>query len=306
MTQNSLKISRANEAILTALARFHFLTAAQVSRLLHPNSNDEDRWSQRRLKELAEAGYAIRLRALPPRETGQPPHVFILGQKGRKYVKAMGIPVESYFRPSEEAKAALNSPFMVHTLEAIDVLISAACLCRDHHVTSPRMLAERELKRGALRVEIPANPKHPLDAKRTATVIPDGWFQLQVQDGPPISIALELDRGTEVQRAWRQKVAGLSMWAMGPYQEAFETDNLTIAVVCPDKKRRDELASWTLAELSERNLKLADIFLFTAEKPVGVTPAAFYFGRCWRSAASEELLSLLDPPLESGVVPLRA
>jgi hypothetical protein len=306
MTQNSLKISRAHEAILIALARFHFLTAAQVSRLLHPNSNDEDRWSQRRLKDLSDSGYAIRLRALPPRETGQPPHVFTLGQKGRKYAKALGIPVENYFRPSEEAKAALNSPFMQHTLEAIDVLISAACLCRDHEVTSPRMLAERELKRGALRVEVPASSKHPLDAKQTATVIPDGWFELQVHDGPTISIALELDRGTEVQRAWRQKVAALAMWAVGPYKEAFETDNLTIAVACPDEKRRDELAGWTLAELTDRRLNLTDIFLFTAAQPAVVTPREFFFAPCWRSAGSEELLSLLDPPAESGVGTIRA
>ena len=68
---------------------------------------------------------------------------------------------------------------------------------------------------------------------------------------------------------WRQKVAALSFWAIGPYCEAFATDNLTIATVCPDVTRRDVLVQWTTRELEARGLgDLADNFLFTAVSPI--------------------------------------
>ena len=86
-------------------------------------------------------------------------------------------------------------------------------------------------------------------------VIPDAWFQLKVASSPRVSIALELDRGTEDQRVWRQKVAALALWAVGPYRKAFQTDNVTIAVVCPDVARRETLCSWTKKELEGRGLE---------------------------------------------------
>ena len=307
MTQAAFSINKDYEAILIALARFHYLTATQVTRLFHHGLRDEDRWSQRHLKKLEDAEYVLRLRALPPKPTGQPRHVFALDWKGRRYVKGLGIPVEPYFRPSEEKKAAFNNMFMPHTLAAIDVLISATCLCRDYDVSCPRMLSERSLKRGALRVEVPPGPKTISHAKRHVAVIPDGWFELQVRNNPGVSVALELDRGTEAKGAWRDKVAALAFWAIGPYKEAFEASNLTVVVVCSDTQRRDTLADWTLAELTDRRMRnLADIFLFGAQDPVTTPPGEFFFGQCWRSAASTDLISVLDPPLESGVVPLRA
>lgn len=306
MSQNSFTITEADRSILIALARFHYLTADQITRLLYPKLQDENRYSQRRLKRLADANYALRLRALPTPRYGQAPHVFTLGQKGRSHVKALGLPIAQYFRPSEEAKAVENSPFMYHTLAAIDVLISASCLGRDHGVSTLRMLSERDLKRDKVLVEVPPNPKAHGGASSTAPVIPDGWFELQEPGGPAIAIALELDRGTESQRTWRHKAAALAYWAAGPYREAFQATNLTIIVVCPDEKRRDELADWTATELEERSFAgLADIFLFTSVDPAEVSSAAFFFAPCWRSATSLESVSVLDPPPESEVVPIR-
>ena len=93
-------------------------------------------------------------------------------------------------------------------------------------------------------------------------MIPDGWLQLQRPRSLPISIALELDRSTEDEKVWRRKIAGYVAWAQGPYQEAFETDNLTVAVVMPTILRRDILREWTLRELTKlKVLDLTDIFL---------------------------------------------
>src|SRR3954451_5705318 len=134
-------ISEADRSILLALNRFHYLTAAQLSRLLYPKLKDENRYAQRRLKLLADNEYALQLRALPKPQYGQAPYVYTLARKGRTYVQGLGVAVEPYFRPSEEKRTTENSPFMAHRLASIDVMIAAQRLCRDvPGITCPRML----------------------------------------------------------------------------------------------------------------------------------------------------------------------
>src|SRR4051794_13863480 len=195
MKQNSYLIKEADLRILTALARYHYLTAGQVSRLFYPTMRDGNREAQRRIKNLVDAGYALRLRALPQPLIGREPHVFTLAGNGRKYLQALGVSVEPYFRPAEEKRTTQNSPFMMHRLAAIDVMIAADLLCRESNVVCLQMLSERELKRNALRVEVPAGPHG--EGSREVAVIPDAWFQLSVNGAPPSSIAVELDRATE-------------------------------------------------------------------------------------------------------------
>jgi hypothetical protein len=307
MRKSAYPITEVDEAILGVLARFHYLTAAQASRLLYPNLLDNNRYMQRRLKKLTDSEYVLRLRALPVPQYGQAPHVFTLARRGRTYLQELGMGIPAYFRPSEEKRATRNHPFMTHRLATIDVMIAAAGLCRDQSVICPRMLSERELKHGALRVEVPPGPHSNPEGIRRVAVIPDAWFQLSVAKGNAVSIAVELDRSTEDQKVWKQKVAAYTYWAEGPYQEAFQTDNLTIATVCPSDDRVETLAGWTLQELQSRSLQdLANLFLFTAASPVSLPPAQFFFGSKWRSAVDPLPSPLITSPghqqQESGVV----
>src|SRR5688500_6584652 len=128
MSQSAQLITEVDESILHALARFHYLTAAQAGRLLYPNLSDDNRYMQRRLKKLTEADYVLRLRALPAPQYGQAPHVFTFARRGRQYVSEQGAGVHGYFRPSEERRATQNTPFMTHRLATIDVMIAAISL----------------------------------------------------------------------------------------------------------------------------------------------------------------------------------
>jgi Replication-relaxation len=125
----SLPISESLEAILIAINKYQYLTAGQVSRLLYPALHDEDRYAQRNLKKLEDAGYLLRLRALTKPRQGSEPHVFTLARRGRQYLSQLGIETPGYFRPSEEPDKAWR-PFMKHTLAAIDVLIAAELLAK--------------------------------------------------------------------------------------------------------------------------------------------------------------------------------
>ena len=307
--KTAFTISEVHARILFALARFHYLTAKQVSRLFYPTLNDRNRHVQRKLKELVDAGYVLRLRALRTQQYGQDAHVFTLADSGRKFVQMAGHRVEAIFRPSRERDASKNTPFMEHRLATIDVMIAAVALCRDNpYVTCPDMRSERELKRGALKVDVPPRPGTEESVRRTA-VIPDAWFQLWVAGTEePNSVAIELDRGTEDQRAWRQKIAAYVVWATGPYKAAFETDNLTVAVVCPkDTTRQAVLMRWTRQELRARGHEgLSEIFLFTAACPVETKPEQFFFLPVWQQLDNTAVALLKKPAAvpvqESGVV----
>jgi hypothetical protein len=295
-TTASVPFGEVDKSFLIALNTFYYLTAAQASRLLYPNLKDKNRYASRRLKKLVDQGFVLRLRDLPKPLYGAPPHVFTLTRRGRQYLERAGYETPSYFRPSEEEDKAFNHMFMDHTLASIDVLIAAKNLCREYPVVScPRLIGERELKHNPSRVDVPAAPGSGGQVRRNVAVIPDGWFQLAVGSEPPDSIALELDRGTEDQKAWRRKVAALVTWANGPYREAFETDNITIAVVAPNPTRRDQLREWTARELAHRDLVSdGQIFLFTSADPVETSPSSFFLGSCWYLPRSASPLPLLD------------
>jgi len=287
-----LRIGAVDEEILRVVNRLHYMTAAQVGRLLYPDAHDQNRYVQRRLRSLAEAGYLLRLRELPTPRIGSAPHVFTLADKGRRFIAGRGdVLASSYYRPSEERAKAADNPFMEHTLAAVDVLVAAERLCRRFQVSMPRLLNERQLKRSSVRVQPAGRP----DASRVA-VIPDAWFQLTSAECDPVSIALELDRGTEGQKHWRRKVASLTAWAEGPYRRAFETDNLTVAVVVPTTVRRVQLSEWTAQELESIDRgELADIFLFTEASPVTTDPFELFFDLLWYPAGQAYPVSLLDP-----------
>jgi hypothetical protein len=312
MSQPTYVIKEADQALLSALARFHYLTAKQAVRLLYPNNADpRARYAQKLFQRLTDGGYVLRLRALPKPKYGQDAHVFTLARRGWDYLRAMGITTVPYYRPSEERRASENSPFMRHRLATIDVLIAADRLSRElPHVLLLQLLTERELKRRALRVELPPGPYSADTGVRRIAVIPDGWFQLSISGELPYSIAIELDRGTEDQKVWREKVAAYVLWARGPYKEAFETDNLTIAVVCPNARRRTVLREWTMRELKAREqTEYAGVFVFTDALPVATPPRQFFFGKLWQEAGSESVTRLLEPPAthgdEEGVIYLR-
>ncbi|MFD9030111.1 replication-relaxation family protein [Streptomyces sp. NPDC059567] len=295
-----LRIGAADDEILRAINRFQYMTAAQVGRLLYPQARDENRYVQRRLRRLVEAGYLLRLRELPTPRVGSAPHVFTLADKGRRFVSGRGDALAStYYRPSEERAKAEDNPFMEHTLAAVDVLVAAERLCRKFPVSMPRLLNERQLKRSSIRVQPAGRPEAPLMA-----VIPDAWFQLTAVEGDPVSIALELDRGTEGQKQWRRKVASLAAWAEGPYREAFDSDNLTVAVAAPTTSRRNQLGTWTIDELTEIDRpELADIFLFTDASPVATDLFEWFFGLRWYPAGATNPVSLIDLPLSEALEP---
>ena len=289
--EHDQRLNRSDLAILSAVARFHYLTAYQTNRLVFPGCHDGFRYARRRLARLVEAGFLLRLKPLSVPHRGAAAHVFTLATAGRRL---LGLQHRS-FRPNEEQEKAGNLPFLEHTLATIDVLIAAELLCRTAPVSMPRLLVERELRAHPVRVQLVSRDG---TQHRSVAVIPDAWFELAVGDQRPVAIAVELDRGSEDQKRWRAKVEALAAWALGPYREAFGAETLTIATVTPTAARREQLRTWTAQELSRIGQPaLGEIFLFTSADPVTTSPRTFLFGRCWFEPVAPEPVSLLFPPV---------
>lgn len=225
-----------DEAMVRAVATFHFLTVEQVTRLFyHHGSLTHVRG---KLKRLSDLGYLQRLR-VPRTSAGNPPWVYHLARGGiRALQQSEGLERgESLrFRPAEQREHAYL--FLAHTLAVNDVLIAATLLSRTvPQAVLAELQHERDLRQTPVRVRTSAG--------ESMSVIPDAWLDFHLAQRARMSIVLELDRGTVGQRAFKRKLRGLLAYAAGPYQEAFGTSSLTIAIATTaSASRAKQLRTW--------------------------------------------------------------
>ena len=76
--------------------------------------------------------------------------------------------------------------------------------------------------------------RHELLLKRTmrSVVIPDGWLDFR-RGNEQTCFWLEVDRGTEDVKVFRQKIHSLVTFAKSSYQELFATPSITIVFATP-------------------------------------------------------------------------
>ncbi len=275
------------EAILGALGRYPYLTARQCCRLLYAPGSFT--YVQAALKGLGDGEYVQRLFLPRPTPHGRAPAVYTLGRRGRTHLASVGVEVAVRLRPAEEM--GWSYLHLSHTLAVGDVLIACELVCRAlPQVRIARLLHERALKHLPIVVA---------GVSGKTAVVPDGWVDLRVTGGEGVDrycVAFEVDRGTMEQRAWRRKVAALVAATHGPYQAAFGTDLLTIAVVAtPGAGRMAELRHWTGAELvALGEAGQADLFRFTALPVAETDPVTLLCGPSWYGVHEGDPLPLIE------------
>lgn len=271
--------------ILTALGRYYYLTASQMTRLLYAPSSQT--YAQARLKRLADHGYLQRIFLPRPSRTGSAPVVYTLARSGLRVLAEWGRGIDRRYRPAEVRETSYL--YLAHTLALNDVLIALELFCRhDQRVQLAGLRHERDLKLQPVRVQLPGGA--------TASVIPDAWVDLRIMSRYQECYCLELDRGTTEQKAWRRKVAALIAYASGPYQETFGTASLTIVVVAtPGEGRRDQLIRWTEAELTAAGqADQAGLFRFTGVPVAQTDPEIVFMGAGWRRPFERQSRPLVD------------
>src|SRR5215212_947356 len=125
-------LAASEEPILEAFARYFYLTAEQLRRLLY---------AQDRLKSLMEAGYLLGVER-PPSRHGKASRIYTLHTPGRNLVLQMGYVVPPRYRPSEETTKSYRH--WDHVVAAVDCLIAVELVTRSApRVQLVRMLNER-------------------------------------------------------------------------------------------------------------------------------------------------------------------
>ena len=286
-------IGYADKSLLSAILRYHCLTAMQLTKLLYAPSSLT--WIQGKLKALHDAGYLLRDR-IPSRPTqGSAPLYYALSRRGLAWLASQGVAVPSPTRAYQVHEYSYL--FLAHLLAVNEVLIAAELVCKAQPALSlARLLHDQELKR---------RPVYVTDqAGRKRAVIPDGFLDFEVHTERPYRapLCLELDRGTERQAAVREKVRNLVAFSRGPYQEAFGRRSLTICVVAsPGGERLKQLITWTRAELTALSVSPAeaDIFRFGAfaldwhvPEPERPTPAQLFLEPGWYRLADDKPVPL--------------
>lgn len=271
----TFEIKPAHETILDSLYNYYYLTAKQVCRL-HYSPGSLTR-VEKLLKELRDANF-LQWDFLPvKRRFGSSPAYYMLAKRGISYLRRLGKDVS--LLPYLSEKRQLKSLFIPHSIAVNDFLIAASLL--------PRVVSDICLH----------DIHHELLLKRTmkGTVIPDGWLDFR-RGNEQNCFWLEMDRGTEDVRVFREKIRSLVKFSKTSYQEVFHTPSITIVfATTAGSARLKNILTWTQQTLSEMSEKHeADLFRFASIPEGELDPAWLFFEPLWIAPFRDTPLSLLE------------
>jgi hypothetical protein len=274
-----VKIRKAWEKIIIALAMFDYLTANQLARLLYSPSSLTHVYE--RMKSLVAQGYILTLggRAV------NLPQIYTLSGTGRNVASLLGAPTGKRFRPSEEQDKGHNPYFLKHMIAVTDVLITAQLLSETvPGIVLTRMYTERELRR-KISVAITKGNTH----SRTICIEPDAGLDFTIQGTWRDFFHIEVYRNLPPQE-WRfkQKIAGYVTYTLsGQHETLFQTSALSIAVIAANEHMATTLKRWTEEALQAmRRPEEGDWFFFCNLDTATATPQEMYLSPVWQKALS--------------------
>lgn len=249
-----LILNQTDIAIISMIAKFRYAGSIDVAHFLFsPASITHVRGL---LARLSERNFLYKFQ-LPTASAGNRELIFCLGAKGRSLVaRDLGQPVDWWYRPYKQRLLSISN--VLHHLILTRTVVAAHSFCRkqaDFRLVQMRLCYELE-KQPAF-VEITSTGK-----TEKLKVIPDAWvlFQKLINGAHErfIPILLELDRGTEYQRHFRQHVCSrIAFIQSGGYRSLFHTNACVIAYVTtgqtPEYRetRRRAMCAWTNEVLKE-------------------------------------------------------
>jgi hypothetical protein len=282
-----LHLTKGQADILSALARFDYLTARQVTRLLYAGGSFTYVTTQ--LKALVESGLAV---TIGGRGTGLP-LIYMVTGKGRTVASSLSGELPKRFRPAEAREKQTNTYFLRHLLAVNDVLISATLLSETNPaVTLTRLCREPELRR-RIYVTLPER----------ICIEPDGGCQFlrtKMGEESPETwedfFFIELYRTLPpVKERFKQKIQGYVTYvATGQHEALFATSALSIVVVAQTPQMMAMLKHWTEEALREIDkLEEGEWFFFCRLDPATASPEELFLSPVWEQAFSTTTTPLL-------------
>lgn len=246
--------------ILTALRRFRYLSAYQVTRLLYAPTSLKH--VQALMAALTKGGWVDVIKRPRGEVGGRPLHIYTPSAQGWRYLK------------QKPRKVTRSIDRLLHTLDANDLVILAHEYASVSNYTVSHYLTEIELK-----------------AQPAAGVSPDGAVLLE-DEHRQYPLIFEVDRDTEEREVFQAKLQNLVIYSQGAYKAHLDSEYLTIAfLLTVDEPRRFHLMlNWCRAAVPE---PLWPMFLFGSFQPETADPVDVFTQPLWITPTSTELVPLV-------------
>ncbi len=292
-----------HDQALRLLDRLHLLTREQVQRRFYARSATS--YAQRVLRELHEMGLVIRRYQpiIPTRSLVKPPYMYTLSTEGSNWLARVYGGQKRRHRRDEDWGHYL---FVEHMLATNDFLIGLELLEQRHEdVTIVELRHGHELSREPIKVQLQRGDP-PQEHQRSLAA--DAWFTFRQGTEREGDCWVEIDRATEGQKDWKDKVAAMiaafaaSSGGQTPYEARFGSPNpilIAVAVVPRNPAeaplRVQNLVRWTTLELERlRARAFGDLFRFTGLNPALCTPEELFLQPSWVAPGVKEPVPLLE------------
>lgn len=292
-------LDKRGEEILRAVHFYRYMTALDVANLLYsPSSITHVRGL---LALLCGGGdyignqYLCRF-GLPSIAGGNPERIYILGSRGREYLKSEGLAVKWYFSAGTVKRLSYSQ--VMHNLVLTRVLVAAqrwAKSDQEFKLTQVRICYEL----GSVSVDVDERGKG-----EKVAVVPDAWllFEKLERGHAPVAfpVLLEIDRGTMFRaRFKRHVVSRIEFVRSGGYSQMFGRKGALIAYATTGQTgeiregRRKALCLWTKEALKETGRESwGQIFRFHSLALRDIYKSALFEDKAWYRPDQEQPVGL--------------
>ena len=231
-----MRLTERDVAVVLAVYAYRVLRRDQIQRMFFTGKNT----ANERLKRLYQHGYLDR-RWLPVEYgQGSSQALYLLAERGAQLVAA-SVGVDRAAIDWKDAHNRVRSPFLEHLLMTNEVRLALTLAARRHGYAVERWLDEETLKAHAEGVNVTRED----GTARHVPLVPDGYFSLDLGDRRA-HFFLEIDRATEANRRWADKVRAYQRYAhSGRYAARYQARSLRVLSVTTGRKRLDNLKRTT-------------------------------------------------------------
>lgn len=223
-----IQLTERDVQVILAVYDYRVLRRDQIERMFFPSKNT----ANERLKLLYQHRFLER-RWLPVEYgEGMGQAIYLLDKQGADVV-AEQLGIDRGGVSWQDAHNHVLSIFLEHVLLVNDMRITFNMAARQAGYTIDKWIKEDELKAAKEYVYLTM----PSGTKRKVAVIADAYFVLDLGD-KRAHFFLEVDRATEANKRWAQKVKAYQVYAQsGKYTERFGTRSLRVITVTTGEKR---------------------------------------------------------------------
>lgn len=250
-TPPRMRLTERDQRVVEWVYLFRFLTREQIRLLEFKNSSLVA--CQKRLSLLYHNKYLSAIHKPVPAGYGSAKRVYCLSERGRDLVAFMHDGLDPSEIKWKRKYNEIEHYYLEHSLAINDIRVAFTVAAREKGF-SLEWIPEWELKALKERVEDPEREG------RHIAITPDAYVVLKGK-GRKACFFLEVDRATEANKRFKQKVKGYVEYVRTKkYQERYKTESLRVLVVTTTKKRLQNLMDTT------QSVDGASFFWFTTLK----------------------------------------